>query len=98
MRAHCDLVEPCCTDARALQRSDEGAECDSADEEREEELRQRMDLHQMIAERGRGESEAPAVSADEVISEIDSIIEVGRRLSVRPLSVTRCRRTISSAP
>lgn len=63
----------------SLQGSDEGAQCDSEDEDaNEEDLRQRMDLHRMIADHGQIEHEGPAVSADEVIEQIDEIMHVSK--------------------
>lgn len=51
---------------------DEGAHCNSD----EEELRQSMDLHQMMSENITLNSDSLPVSADQVIEEIDEMMQV----------------------
>lgn len=54
---------------------DEGAICNSEMGD-EDELRQNMDLHQMISENITLNHESPPVSADQVIDEIDQMMQV----------------------
>lgn len=58
-----------------LQLPDEGTEVD------EEELRQNMDLHQMISENTtlNHDGDGPPVSAEQVIEEIDEIMQVNTK-------------------
>lgn len=59
---------------------DEGALCNSGDEE---ELRQNMDLHQMISENLTINHDSPPVSAEQVIEEIDQIFNVSDAYSFK---------------
>jgi hypothetical protein len=55
---------------------DESSSDAGYDQAEEEELRQSMDLHQLISQQVHISGESPPISADQVIEEIDEIMQV----------------------
>lgn len=58
--------------------SDAGYECDTHEEE---ELRDSLDLHQLISEHIHVEGDVPPISAEQVIEEIDEMMQVKTTLN-----------------
>uniref|UniRef100_A0A914CAI3 Fasciculation and elongation protein zeta-2 n=2 Tax=Acrobeloides nanus TaxID=290746 RepID=A0A914CAI3_9BILA len=71
---------------------DESSSDAGYDQAEEEELRQSMDLHQLISQQVHISGESPPISADQVIEEIDEIMQTGDLIR----SMTTTDRTIES--